>query len=94
MSVNVLSALKLVAKWLAEHPSVVLDFADQAKKLMPTKEDKINVLSAAVLELEQHTNEEFEAVRKQMRTMKIMLTVMGTVLGAAVIAIILLAAFR
>ena len=69
---------------------MVLNFADQAKKLIPTKEDKFNVLSAAVLELEQKTNEELETVRKQLRTMRVMLSVMGAALGLAIIGIILL----
>ncbi|MBE6805054.1 MAG: hypothetical protein E7526_00800 [Ruminococcaceae bacterium] len=94
MAVDVLGALKLVGSWLAEHPGVVLNFADQAKKLIPTKEEKFNVLSAAVLEVEQKTNEELAALRKQIHTMKIILSVMGVALGATIIAIILLAIFR
>lgn len=98
MAINVLSALKIVGKWVANNPTALVDVVDTAKKLLP--KDKVGVLSAAVVELEQKTDEntalintELETIRNQMRTMKRMLTIMGAVLGVAVIAIILLAIF-
>ena len=85
----VLSALKVVGKWVVQNPSVMLDAADIVKKLKP--EDKVNQLGAAVLELDQKITLEMGLVRKQLRTMKIVLSIMGVALVAALIAIVLLA---
>ena len=85
----VLSALKVVGKWVAQNPTIVMDAADKVMKLKP--EDKVNQLGAAVLELDQKIDTEMALVRKQLRTLKIILLGMGITLVAAIIAIILLA---
>ncbi len=85
----VLSALKAVGKWVALNPDIVMDAADKVIKLKP--EDKVNQLGAAVVELDQKIDSEIILVRKQLRTMKIILSVVSAVLTLAIIAIILLA---
>ena len=85
----VLTALTAVGKWVAQNPVIVMDAADKAIKLKP--ENKVNQLGAAVIELDQKIDTEIDLVRKQLRTMKIILSVMGGILVAAIIAIILLA---
>lgn len=85
----VLSALKAVGKWVALNPDIVMDAADKVIKLKP--EDKVNQLGAAVVELDQKIDSEIILVRKQLHTMKIILSVISSVLLAAIIAIILLA---
>ena len=85
----VLSALKAVGKWVALNPDIVIDAADKVIKLKP--EDKVNQLGAAVVELDQKIDSEIILVRKQLHTMKIILSVISSVLLAAIIAIILLA---
>ena len=87
----VLSALRVVGKWVAQNPTIVMDAADKVIKLKP--EDKVNQLGAAVLELDQKIDSETTLIRKQIHNMKIILSVMGAALGAAIIAIILLAIF-
>lgn len=82
------NAVKVVASWVALNPDVV---KDTVKLLKPKTEDKVNQLGAAVVELDQKLTSEMETLRKELRTTKIMLAVMGSVLGLAVIAIILLA---
>ena len=61
-------------------------------------DEKLNQLGAAALELDQkidvevgQVHTELETIRKQIRTMKIIMSVMGTVLCVAVVAAILLA---
>lgn len=85
----VLTALKAVGKWVALNPNIVMDAADKVIKLKP--EDKVNQLGAAVVELDQKIDSEIILVRKQLRTMKIILSIISAVLIAAIIAIILLA---
>ena len=85
----VLSALMAVGKWVAQNPTIVMDAADKAIKLKP--EDKVNQLGAAVVELDQKLDTEMAFVRKQLHTMKIILSVMGVALVVAVIMIVLLA---
>jgi hypothetical protein len=85
----VLNALKAVGKWVAQNPTIVMDAADKVMKLKP--EDKVNQLGAAVLELDQKIDTEMVLVRKQLRTIKIILFGMGITLVAAIIAIIILA---
>ena len=84
----VLNALKSVGKWVALNPGIVKDAADKVINLKT--DDKVNQLGAAVLELDQKINSEIVYVRKQLRAMKIILSVMSVVLVAVVIAIILL----
>ena len=84
----VLGAVKAVAGWVALNPDLV---KDTVKLLKPKTEDKVNQLGAAVVELDEKFSTEMETLRKELRTMKIMLSVMGGVLGLAVVAIILLA---
>ena len=85
----VLSALKVVGKWVAQNPTIVMDAADKVIKLKP--EDKVNQLGAAVLELDQKIDTEMVLVHKQLRVLKIILLGMGITLVAAIIAIIILA---
>ena len=85
----VLSALKVVGKWVAQNPTILMDAADKVMKLKP--EDKVNQLGAAVLELDQKIDTEMVLVRKQLRTLKIILFGMGITLVAAIIAIIIFA---
>lgn len=84
----VVSAIKGITKWVVTNPEVIKVAADKIKNFKP--DDKINQLGVAVLELEDKVNTEMALVHKQLRTMKILLSVMGVVLIAAVIAIILL----
>ena len=81
-------AVKAVGGWVALNPDVV---KDTLKLLKPKTEDKVNQLGAAVVELDEKFTTEMETLRKELRTMKIMLYTMAGVLGVAVIAIILLA---
>ena len=85
----VINALKSVGKWVVENPSLVIDTADKIIKLKP--EDKVNQLGTAVLELDQKINSEMILVHKQLRTMKIIISVMSVALAITVIAVILLA---
>lgn len=85
----VINALKSVGKWVVENPSLVIDTADKIIKLKP--EDKVNQLGTAVLELDQKINSEMILVHKQLRTMKIIISVMSAALAITVIAVILLA---
>ena len=84
----VVSAIKGITKWVVTNPDVIRVAADKIKNFKP--EDKINQLGVAVLELEEKVNTEMTLVHKQLRAMKILLSIMGVVLIAAVIAIILL----
>lgn len=85
----VINALKSVGKWVVENPNIVMDTADKIIKLKP--EDKVNQLGKAVLELDQKFNSEMILIHKQLRTMKIILSVMSVALLITVIAVILLA---
>ena len=85
----VLSALKVVGKWVSQNPTIVMDAADKVMKLKP--EDKVNQLGAAVLELDQKIDTEMHLIRKQLRALKIIILGMGITLVAAIIAIIILA---
>ncbi len=85
----VLGALKLVGKWVANNPDVLMDATDKVIKLK--SEDKVNQLGAAVVELNQKIDSEIIFLKNQLHIMKIILSVMGSVLVAAVIAIVLLA---
>ena len=85
----VINALKSVGKWVVENPSLVIDTADKIIKLKP--EDKVNQLGTAVLELDRKINSEMILVHKQLRTMKIIISVMSAALAITVIAVILLA---
>ena len=84
----VVSAVKGITKWVVKNPDVIKVAADKIKNF--NSEDKINQLGVAVLELEEKVNTEITLIHKQLRTMKILLFVMGVILIAAVIAIILL----
>ena len=101
----VLSALTAVGSWVLNNPNIALEAVDKVTKLPLNKkakdqeehlqiiDEKLNQVGAAALELEEKINAEVDSLHKQLRTMKIMLSVMGAVLGVAVIAIILLAIF-
>ena len=63
-----------------------------------TVEEKVDLLGAATLELDRKIDlqadriqKELSEVRKQVRTLKVALSVLAVVLGAAIIAIIVLA---
>ena len=98
--VFVWKALKAVGNWVIENPNLVYDKIAKIpsdkksldnKEYLQTIDAKVNQLGAAVMELDQKTEIEVQALRKQIRTMKIALLVMGIVLSVAVIAAILLA---
>ena len=82
----VFSALKAVGKWVAHNPAIVIDAADKAINLKPN--DKVNQLGNAVLELDHKINNELNAVKKQLRTIEIILSVMAALLLFAIITII------
>ena len=84
----VINTLKSVWKWVVENPNIVMDTADKIIKLKP--EDKVNQLGKAVLELDQKFNSEMVLIHKQLRTMKIILSVMSVALLITIIAVILL----
>ena len=104
-SAIVLGALKVVGSWVLSNPNIALDAVDkvakiQADKKMVNNEDhfkivdeKLNQLGAAALELDQKIDSEMALIRKQLHTMKILLSVMGAVLIVAVIAIVMLTIF-
>ena len=99
------TALKAVGAWVLSNPDVAKDAVEKVSSLRTKKkkmsdeellqlvDEKVGQLGAAALELDQKIDIEVEALRKEMRTLKTMLTVMGAVLCAAVIAIVLLAIF-
>lgn len=99
----VLGALKTVGNWVLSNPNIALDAVDKVAKIQADKkslnneefaqvvDEKLNQLGAAALELEQKIDEEVSQVYKQMRTMKIILSIMGVVLGLAIITIVILA---
>lgn len=99
----VLGALKTVGSWVLSNPNIALDAVDKVAKIQADKkslnneefaqvvDEKLNQLGAAALELEQKIDEEVSQVYKQMRTMKIILSIMGVVLGMAIITIVILA---
>lgn len=101
----VLGALKLVGSWVISNPDVIIGTVDKIAKFQADKksvnkeehfeiiDEKLNQLGVATLELDQKIDTEMDLIRKQLHTMKIMLSVMGSVLIVAVIAIILLAIF-
>ena len=98
----VIGALAKVGGWVLSNPDIALGAVDKVTKLKAGKnyeeqlqsaDEKINQLGAAALELEEKINGEVSQLHKELRTMKIALSVMGAVLGAAIVAIILLASF-
>lgn len=101
----ILGALKVVGEWVLNNPNVALGAVDTIAKLQADKkslstkeqlmivEEKVNQLGAAAMELDQKIDTEVATLRKQMRTLKIMLLVTSAVLCAAVITAILLAVF-
>ncbi len=89
-----LDAVDKVAKIQADKKAINIE------EHLQVVDEKVNQLGAAALELDQKIDNEttflrneLHAVCKQMRTMKIVLSVVGAVLGAAIISIILLAIF-
>ena len=102
----VLGALKVVGSWVLSNPNIALDAVDRVAKIQADKkninneehlkivDEKLNQLGAAALELDQKIDAENALINKQLRTMKIMLCVMGAALIAMVIAVILLAIFK
>ena len=101
----ILGAVAAVAAWVKENPDFTKNVVNgitslrSKKKKMSDEEllqlvdEKVGQLGAATLELDQKIDIEVEALRKEMRTLKTMLLVMGAILCAAVIAIVLLAIF-
>ncbi len=53
-------------------------------------EAKINQLDAATLESDEKTTSQVDQLRKEIHTMKKIITVMGFMLGAVIIAVVLL----
>jgi hypothetical protein len=89
-----LDAVDKVAKIQQEKKSISYD------EQLQIADDRINQLGAAALELEEKIDSEvgqlrneLENVQKQMQAMKNMLCIMGAVVGASIIAIVLLAIF-
>jgi hypothetical protein len=82
-------AVKAVGGWVALNPDIMMNAADKVIKFKT--DDKVNQLGAAVVEIDQKFTAEMETLRKEIRTLKIMLYTLAGVLGAAVVAIILLA---
>ena len=100
--VFVWKALKAVGNWVIENPNLVYDKIAKIpsdkksldnKEYLQTIDAKVNQLGAAVMELDQKNEIEVQVLYKQIRTMKIVLLIMGVVLSVAVIAAILLAIF-
>ena len=96
--VFVWKALKAVGNWVIENPNLVYDKIAKIpsdkksldnKEYLQTIDAKVNQLGAAVMELDQKTEIEVLALRKQIRAMKIALLIMGVVLSTAVIIAIL-----
>lgn len=99
----VLGALKTVGSWVLSNPNIALDAVDKVAKIQADKkslnneefvqvvDEKLNQLGAAALELEQKIDTEVDQIYKEMRTMKIILSIMGAVLGIAIITIVILA---
>lgn len=88
VGINVITALKAVGKWVVQNQDIVIDAADKVMKFKT--EDKVEQLGAAVLELEKKIDMEMDAVNKQLRDMKIVLSIMTVLLIVAIITIILL----
>lgn len=86
--IGVWDAVKAVGVWVANNPELM---ANAFKLLKPKTEDKVNQLGAAVVEIDQKFTAEVETLHKEIRTLKIMLYTLAGILGAAIIAIILLA---
>ena len=105
--VFVWKALKAVGNWVIENPNLVYDKIAKIpsdkkslddKEYLQTIDAKVNQLGAAALELEEKINNENEQLRNdlaaltnQLQTTKKIVSIMGVVLGAAIIAIALLA---
>lgn len=102
---TVLKALKMVGNWVQSNHVLALGVADKVVKFqadkkidiiedhLQTVDEKLNQLGEAALELDQKIDTEIELLKNQVHTMKIMLSVVGGVLGVAVVGIILLAVF-
>ena len=88
VGINVITALKAVGKWVVQNQDIVIDAADKVMKFKT--EDKVEQLGAAVLELEKKIDMEMDAVNKQLRDMKIVLSIVTVLLIVAIITIILL----
>ena len=101
----ILSALKVVAKWVDVGGGIVAGAAGAVDKVAKIKEehqgnkieehlrsvdDRLNQVGAAALELEQKLNVEMEALRKQVRALKILILA----IGVAVIGLILYILFK
>ena len=90
----VLQALMIVAGWVFEHREDLLEpllhkKASKEERLQDAEKKLIQV-GAATLELNQKIDAEVDALRKEIRTMKLALIVIGATLIASIIAIILL----
>ncbi len=97
----VIDALLSIGKWVAKNPTIIKDTADMVVKLKPNKnpkdtieptvDDKLNQLGEAVLEINQKFDTEISRLSKDLRIMKTLLSIIGGLLGVAIIAIVLLA---
>ena len=102
----VLGALKTVGSWVLSNPNVTLDVAERIAKIKGDKQaisneehlqivdEQLNQLGAAALELDQKFDAEITLIRKQLRTMKIMMSITGALLGIAVVATVLLVVLK
>ena len=102
----VLGALKIVGQWALKNPNLALGAVDAIAKIQAEKksmsneehlqivDEKLNQVGAATLELDQKIDTEIALVYKQLRTLKIMTSIIGALLGIAVVAIILLAILK
>ena len=97
----VIDALISIGKWVAKNPDILKDAADKVVNLKPNKktkdtveptvDDKLNQLGEAVLEINQKFDIETSRLSKELRAMKIALSIVGALLGAAIVAIVFLA---
>lgn len=101
----VLSALKTVGSWVLKNPAVVVDTVDEVAKIQANKkaesneehlqivDEKLEQLGEAALELDKKIDTEMAVLHKQIHTIRIMLLVMGAILGVSIISIVLLEIF-
>lgn len=85
---NVLNSLKTAGEWISQHPDIMIEASNKVKALK--SEDKVNQLGTTVLELDKKFEIEIAFIHKQLRTMKIILWVMGTLLVVTIIMIVYL----
>lgn len=99
----VLGALKAVGSWVLSNPNIAFGAVDKVAQIQADKQaldneerfeaidEKLNQLGAATLELDQKIDTEIETLRKQLRTLKILVLTMGITLFVGVIVALVLA---